>query len=138
MALDKLRKWLCGSAMAVESSFGGNNHGHLGLVMKAALYQTETGSTWTVPVSGGIFPTFTINAMEAEKRQTVAEFIIQEKDIKVAKLTGAPVQPTINGRQRRVLPRTQEQLLPLRPHPTVQPTQPSIHQLWTNGSLTHS
>ena len=63
------------SATAVETSLGGGNHGHLGLVMKDALYQTETGGTaFTIPASGGLLPTFAPGATEEEKRTAVAEF----------------------------------------------------------------
>ena len=81
--LDEIREMLQRSATAVESSLGGRNHGHLGLVMKDALYQTETDRTaFTILASGGLLPTFPPNATEAKKRMAVAEFIVRAKDIK--------------------------------------------------------
>lgn len=86
--LNKIFEMLQRSAMPVETSLGGRNHGHLGLVMKDVLYQTETGGTsFTIPASGGLLPMFTPNAMEAEKHTAMAKFIVRENDIKKTNLT---------------------------------------------------
>ena len=53
-----VREELCRNAIAIKSSFGGGKHGHLGSVTKPSLYLTETGETWNIPVSGGVYPMF--------------------------------------------------------------------------------
>ena len=86
-ALDDTREWLARNAMAVETSFGGGDHGHLGLVETGVIYQTLTGHAWYIPTTQGIFPIFAQGATNAEKRDEVAKFIVREGDIKKAKLT---------------------------------------------------
>ena len=54
--MDIIRNELYRNAIAVKSPFGGAKHGHLGTVMKPVLYLTETGDTWTVPATAGVYP----------------------------------------------------------------------------------
>ena len=70
----------------LQSTFGGKRHGHLGSVQRTAVYHTEAGQAWTVPTSGGMYPTFSDGATDDEKKREVAEFINRETPIKIAKL----------------------------------------------------
>ena len=80
--MDDVRDELYRNAMAIKSPFGGAQHGHLGSVMKDALYQTEAGVPWFVPLTQGLYPTFAAGATENEKRNATAIFITDEKGIK--------------------------------------------------------
>ena len=84
--LDDAREILCRNGTAIETSLGGGNHGHLGLVLKPAVYLVEAGVAFNVPASAGIFPTFAQGANEQVKRDAVANFIVSERDIKKAKI----------------------------------------------------
>ena len=84
--MDTIRNELYRNAIAVKSPFGGAKHGHLGSVMKPVLYLTETGNTWTVPTTAGVYPTFPATATDTEKKQIVAAFIRDEKGIVTAEL----------------------------------------------------
>ena len=70
--------------IAIKSTFGGGNHGHIGSVSNPALYHTESGHNWTVPESGGVYPVFPAGATNDEKKKEVEEFIDRETYIKVA------------------------------------------------------
>ena len=72
------------NAHAIKCTFGGRNHGHLGSVQRPAVYQTEAGQAWTIPASGGMYPTFLSGATNAEKKREVTEFINREKHIKLS------------------------------------------------------
>ena len=56
--MDDIRDELYRNAMAIKSPFGGGKHGHLGMIMKDVLYQTEAGSAWTVATTSQSYPTF--------------------------------------------------------------------------------
>lgn len=79
-----LREELYQNAIAIESPFGGGGHGHWGSVTSATLYNAQTGETWVVPASGGVYPTFPANATDVEKKRITAEFIKTETGIKTA------------------------------------------------------
>ena len=55
-------------------------------MQRLAVYQTEAGQAWTVPTSGGMYPTFSVGATDDEKKREVAEFINRETHIKIAEL----------------------------------------------------
>ena len=78
------REELFRNVIAINSTFGGGNHGHLGSVSKPALYHTESGHNWTVSASGGVYPVFPAGATNDEKKKEVEEFIDRETYIKVA------------------------------------------------------
>ena len=84
--LDEAREAMSRNATAIETSLGGGNHGHLGLVLKPAVYLVEAGVAFNVPASAGILPVFAQGATEQEKRDAVARFIVSEHDIKKAKV----------------------------------------------------
>ena len=44
------------------------------------------GEDWIVPATGGVYPTFRANATKNAKKQTIAEFISRETNIKISKL----------------------------------------------------
>ena len=48
------------NAIAIKSTFGGKKHSHLGSVQWPAVYHTEAGQAWTIPTSGGMYPTFSV------------------------------------------------------------------------------
>ena len=79
-----VREEIFRNAIAIKSTFGGRKHGHLGSVQQPAVYQTEAGQAWTIPASGGMYPTFPDGATNAEKKREVAEFINREKHIKLS------------------------------------------------------
>ena len=70
-----VREELFRNAIAINSTFVGKRHGHLGSVQQPAFYHTEAGQAWTVPTSGGMYPTFSDGATDGEKKREVAEFI---------------------------------------------------------------
>ena len=61
-----VREELFRNAIAINSTFGGKRHGHLGSVQRSAVYHTEAGQAWTVPTSGGMYPTFSDGATDDE------------------------------------------------------------------------
>ena len=67
-----VREELFRNAIAIKSTFGGRKHGHLGSVQQPAVYQTEAGQAWTIPASGGMYPTFPAGATDAKKKTEVA------------------------------------------------------------------
>ena len=81
-----VREELFRNAIAIKSTFGGRKHGHLGSVQRPAVYQTEAGQAWTIPASGGVYPTFPAGATDAEKKREVAEFINRKTHIKLSEL----------------------------------------------------
>ena len=76
------RRKLCRNALAMKCSFGGGKYGTLGLVLKDAVYQAEIGVAWTVPASQGAYPSFAQRATYLQKKTAIAEFILDEADIK--------------------------------------------------------
>ena len=81
-----VRKELFCNAIAINYMFGGEIHGHLGYVQQPAIYHTGAGQAWTVPTSGGMYPTFSDGATDDKKKREVAEFINRETHIKIAEL----------------------------------------------------
>ena len=67
-----VRKELFRNAIAINSMFRGKKHGHLGSVQQPAVYQTEAGQAWTIPTSGGMYPTFSVAPTDEEKEIEVA------------------------------------------------------------------
>ena len=67
-----VREELCRKVIAIKSSFGGGKHGHLGSVIKPAVYLTETGGTWSIPATSGVYPTFQAGATDDEKKKEIA------------------------------------------------------------------
>ena len=74
------------NAIAINSTFGGKKHGHFVSVQRPAVYCTDVGQAWTVPTSGGMYPTFSVGATNDEKKREVAEFINRETHINIAEL----------------------------------------------------
>ena len=70
------------NALAMKCSFGGGKYGTLGLVLEDAVYQAETGVVWTVPASQGAYPNFARRSTDLQKKAAIAEFILDEGDIK--------------------------------------------------------
>lgn len=56
--LVELRQQLARNGLTIKSSFGGGNHGHLGLVLKPTTYATQSATTLVVPSSKGAYPRF--------------------------------------------------------------------------------
>ena len=78
------RKELFQNDIAIKSTFGRGEYGHLGSVFNMALYHTESRQNWTVPASGGVYPVFPSGATNNEKKKEVAEFIDRKTYIRVA------------------------------------------------------
>ena len=85
-AISVMREELYANALAVPSSFGGGQLGHLGMVMPAAVCQVEANTEWHVPDSEGRYPNFPINATDEQKKELVATFVQRESDIKMAEV----------------------------------------------------
>ena len=83
--LETAEKELGCNSLAVKCSFGGGKLGCLGTVYNNTRFRTRSGHGWIVPPSQGAFPSFLINALLAQKKQLISEFIECEKDCKVAK-----------------------------------------------------
>ena len=77
--MGEIRDKLNRNAMAIKSPFGGGLYGHLVMVMKYVLYQTEAGTAWTVPTLSGAYPVFPNDTNENYKKLIVADFIKTEK-----------------------------------------------------------
>ena len=69
------------NAIAVKSTFRGGKHGHYDSL------QNPAGEPWTVPKTGGVYPTFAAGMNDAEKKREVATFILTEHNIKKAEVT---------------------------------------------------
>ena len=83
-----VREELYRNALAIESTLGGGDSGHLGVAMDGAAFTTLTGETWTVPAKQGIFPTFPTGATDDNKKRIIAEFIRDESARRVAEAVG--------------------------------------------------
>ena len=59
-----VRKELFRNAIAIKSTFRGKKHGHIRYVKQPALYHIEAGQAWTIPTSGGMYPTFSVRATD--------------------------------------------------------------------------
>ena len=81
-----VREELFRNAITIKSTFGGKKHGHLGSVQPTAVYHTEAGQAWTIPTSGGMYPTFSVGSTDKEKKREVVEFINRETHIKIDEL----------------------------------------------------
>ena len=73
-----VREELYRNALAIESTLGGGDSGHLGVAMDGAAFTTLTGETWSMPAKQGIFPTFPTGATDDDKKRIIAEFIRDE------------------------------------------------------------
>ena len=58
--------------IAIKSTFGGGNHGHIGSVSNPELYHTESRNNWTVPTSVGVYPVFPAVTTNDEKKKEVS------------------------------------------------------------------
>ena len=65
--LHNARRELCRNALAGKCSFGGGNHGTLGIVLEDAVYLAEAGVAWVVLTSQGAYPTFAKSHRNAEE-----------------------------------------------------------------------
>ena len=74
------------NATAIKFTFEGKKHGHFRSVQRPAVYHTEAGQAWTIPTSGGMYPTFSVGATDEEKKREVAEFINRKTHIKISEL----------------------------------------------------
>ena len=81
-----VREELFRNDIAIKSTFWGKKHSQLGPVQRPAFYHTEAGQAWTIPTSGGMYPTFSAEANDKEKKREVAEFINRKTHIKIAEL----------------------------------------------------
>ena len=75
------------NSIAVKSMFGGGKHGHYGSLQKPATYLIEAGEPWTVPKTGGVYPTFAAGMNDAKKKREVATFVLTQQKIKKAEVT---------------------------------------------------
>ena len=81
-----VREELFRNAIAIKSTFRGKKHGHLGSVQRPAVNHTEAGQAWTIPTSGGMYPTLSVGATNEENNREIAEFINSETHIKIAEI----------------------------------------------------
>ena len=81
-----VREELFCNAIAIKSTFRGRKYGHLRSVQRPAVYQTDTGQEWTIPASGGMYPTFSAGATDADKKREVVELMNRETHIKLSEL----------------------------------------------------
>jgi hypothetical protein len=51
-----LEKEIVSIAASIPSGLGGGNHGHAGIIVKAAKYLTMAGVAFTNPIHPGIYP----------------------------------------------------------------------------------
>ena len=83
-----LREELYRNALSSKSPFGGGNHGHLGACMDDITYTIKSnGAKWTIPATGGMFPTFRAGDNDYDKKRAIAEFVRDETGIKNAEST---------------------------------------------------
>jgi len=83
-----VREELYRNALAIESTLGGGDSGHLGVAMDGTAFTTLTGETWTVPAKQGIYPTFPTGATDDDKKRIIAEFIRDEYARRLAETVG--------------------------------------------------
>ena len=57
-AINQMTQELYANASSLPSTLGGGKHGHLGLIMKDALYSSITKSTFTIPADPGPSPIY--------------------------------------------------------------------------------
>ena len=81
-----VREELFCNAIAIKSTLGGKKHGHFGSVQRNAVYHKEAGQAWTIPTSGGMYPTFSVGATDEEKKREIAEFINRGTHININEL----------------------------------------------------
>ena len=85
--MSTIREEMFRNSIDVKSTFGGGRHGHYGSLQNSVTYLIEAGEPWTVPKTGGVYPTFAAGMNDAEKKREVATFMITEHNIKKAEVT---------------------------------------------------
>ena len=98
-AIFELQEQANQNALAIESPFGGGQHGHWGTIVDVAIFEISAGVEWAVPTSGGASPTFAKGALDDDKKLAIAEFIVNKKGIK----TSTVVERLISKQVRDVI-----------------------------------
>ena len=82
-----IRDQVIRNVLAVKSPFGGGKHGHSGMIMPTTTYLTEAGTSWAVPSTLGVYPTFPFTVTTgAAKKRIITTFIETEAGIKKAEV----------------------------------------------------
>ena len=74
------------NALSINLTFGGGKRGHEGSATNPTIYRIDMGEDWVIPVTDGVYPIFIANATENAKKQTIAEFISCETNIKMSEV----------------------------------------------------
>ena len=72
--INSLMQMLYANAATLTSTMGGGKHGHIGLIMKPALYRTLSTTPYETPVDPGPIPTFTAGSSGLAREQITNEF----------------------------------------------------------------
>jgi len=73
-SINSLMQMLYANAATLTSTMGGGKHGHIGLIMKPALYRTLSTTPYETPVDPGPIPTFTAGSSGLAREQITNEF----------------------------------------------------------------
>ena len=84
--LFEMRNECSRNARAVESDFGGGNHGNWGIVADDDVYHAETGEHFNVPAVAATPPAFPDGATPEEKRKIVMDWQREQYFVRVAKM----------------------------------------------------
>jgi hypothetical protein len=68
-----LEKELIGITANIPSTLGGGNHGHAGIIVKAAKYLTMAGQAFVTLVNPGIYPNIAGNAAAGVRAREEAQ-----------------------------------------------------------------
>ena len=81
-----IREEIYRNVLSIKSIFGGGKQGHKGSLTKQKIYWINMGEEWVVPAKVGVYLIFRANATKNSKKQTIAEFISRETNIKMSKV----------------------------------------------------
>lgn len=77
--INDLVQTLYGNAATLETTLGGGNHGHIGLIMKPQLYATLSGTPYAAPNDPGATPTIPHGATATQREQARMDHAVLRK-----------------------------------------------------------
>ena len=73
-SINDMMQMLYANAATLSTTIGGGIHGHIGLIMKPALYRTLSAIPYVIPVDPGPIPIYTAGSSGLARQQVTNEF----------------------------------------------------------------
>ena len=73
-SINEIMQMLYANAATLTTTSGGGMHGHIGLIMKPALYRTLSDTPYVIPVDPGPIPIYTPGSSGLARQQITNEF----------------------------------------------------------------